>query len=132
MRLAGSRRSYEMQGFGAIDELQPGERQNAVLVEGGLESEVESREGFDRRKLGHLNSHFDAAVLPDGEFFSQQSVDGLDGADFSTLDAAQGDVKDFQGARHFQSDEARLDVLDDGGGAHLMAPRAASRRPTAA
>ena len=47
-----------MQGFGAIDELQPGERQNAVLVEGGLESEVESREGFDRRKLGHLKQPF--------------------------------------------------------------------------
>ena len=78
MRLAGSRRPYEMQGFGAIDELQPGERQNAVLVEGGLESEVESREGFDSRKLGHLNGHFDAAVLADGELFGQQRVNGCE------------------------------------------------------
>ena len=132
MRLAGSGRAYEMHGFGAIDELQSGERQNTVLVERGLEGEVEACEGFDRRELGHLDGHFDAAVLPDGELFGQQRVDSLDGADFTALDAAQGDVEDFQGARHFQSDEARFDMLDDGRGAHLRPPRAASRRPTAA
>ena len=57
MRLAGSGRPYEMHGFGAIDELQSGERQNTVLVERGLEGEVEAREGFDRRELGHLDGH---------------------------------------------------------------------------
>jgi hypothetical protein len=91
----------------------PASARMRVLVERRLESKVESREGFDRRELSHLNGHFDAAVLADGEFFGQQGVNGLDGADFSTLDAAQGDVEDFQGA-HFQSDEARLDALDDG------------------
>jgi hypothetical protein len=40
----------------------------------------------------------------------------LDGAKFAPLDAAQSDVEDFHGARHFQSDEARLDMLDDGRG----------------
>ena len=113
-----------MERFGAIDELQPGERQDAVLVERGLEGEVESGEGLDRREPRHLNRHFDAAVLADGELFGQQSVDGLDGADLAALDAAQGDVEDFEGARHLQSDETRLDALDDGGGAHLVASEA--------
>ena len=46
MSLAGSGRTYEMERFGAIDELQSGERQDAVSVERGLEGEVETGEGF--------------------------------------------------------------------------------------
>jgi hypothetical protein len=61
-----------------------------------LESEVETGEGFDRRQPGHLDRHPDAAVLARGQLFGEQGVDGLDGADLTELDAAQGDVEDFQ------------------------------------
>ncbi len=46
-----------MERFGAIDELQSGERQDAVPVERGLEGKVETGEGFDRRQPGHLDRH---------------------------------------------------------------------------
>ena len=92
MSLPGSGRTYEMECFGAIDELQSGERQDTVSVERGLEGEVETGEGFDRRQPGHLDRHPDAAVLARGQLFGEQGVDGLDGADLAALDAAQGDV----------------------------------------
>ena len=68
----------------------------------------------------------------DGQLFGQQGVDGLDGADLAALDAAQGDVEDFQRPRHLQGDEGGLDALDDGRRAHRTPPRRARRRPTAA
>ena len=121
-----------MKRFRAIDELQPGERKDAVLVERGLEGEVETGKGLDRRQPGHLNRHSDAAVLARGQLFGEQRVDGLDGADLAALDAAQSDVEDFQRPRHLQGDEGGLDALDDGGCAHRAPPRSARRRPTAA
>ena len=51
MGFAGARRSDEMNGFGAIDELQLGERHDAVPVERGLEGEVEAGERLDGREL---------------------------------------------------------------------------------
>ena len=132
MRLAGSGRPYQMERFGAIDELQSGERQDAVPVERGLEGEVETGERLDRRQPGHLDRHPDAAVLARGQLFGEQGVDGLDGADLAALDAAQGDVEDFQRPRHLQGDEGGLDALDDGRRAHRTPPTPARRRPTAA
>ena len=52
-----------MDRFGAVDELQSGECQDAVPVERGLEGEAETGEGLDRRQLDHLDRHTDAAVL---------------------------------------------------------------------
>jgi hypothetical protein len=65
------RTTYEMQRFGAIDELQSVERQNAVSIERGLEGEVEPGEGLDRRQPGHLNRHPDATVLARGQLFGE-------------------------------------------------------------
>jgi hypothetical protein len=90
-------------GFGTINELQSGERQDAVLVERGLEGEVEAGERLDRRQLGHLYRHFNAAVFADRELFGEQGVDGFDGADFAAFDAAKSYIKDFQRARHLQA-----------------------------
>jgi hypothetical protein len=118
MSLAGSGRTYEMDRFGAIDELQSGKGQDAVAVERGLESEVETGEGLDCGEPGHLDRHPDAAILARGQLFGEQGVDGLDRADLAALDAAQGDVEDFQRPRHLQGDEAGLDPLDDGRSAH--------------
>ena len=120
-----------MDGLGAIDELQSGERHDAVLVERGLEGEVEAGEGLDRRELGHLKRHFDAAVLAQRQFLGEQGVNGLDGGDLAALDAAHGDIEDFECARHFQTDEVALDPIDDRRRAHRAPPRAASLRPTA-
>lgn len=82
-----------------VPELQSRERQDAVLVQRGLEGEVEVGERLDRRQFGHLDRHFSAAVFAHREFFGEQGVDGLDGADFAAFDALPGDIKDFQRAR---------------------------------
>ena len=132
MSLAGSGWTYEMERFGAVDELQPGERQDAVPVERGLEGEVEPGEGLDRREPRHLDRHPDAPVLARGQLFGKQGVDGFDGADLAALDAAQRHIEDFQRPRHLQGDERGLDALDDGRRAHRTPPRPARRRPTAA
>ena len=121
-----------MNRFGAIDELQSGERQDAVPVERWLEGEVETGEGLDRRQPGHLDRHPDATGLARGKLFGEQGVDGLDGADFAALNAAQGDVEDLQRPRHLQGDEGGLDALYDGRSAHRTPPTPARRRPTAA
>ena len=132
MSLAGPGWTYKMDRFGALDELQSGERQDTVSVKRRLEGEVETGEGLDRRQPGHLDGHPDATVLARGQLFSEQSVDSLDSADFAALDPAQGDVKDFKRPRHLQADEAGLDALDEGRRAHRTSPRPARRRPTAA
>ena len=87
---------------------------------------------FDRRQPGHLDCHPDAAVLACGQLFSEQGVDGVDGADLAAFDAAQGDVEDFERPRHLQGDEIGLYALNDGGRAHRAPPKPARRRPTAA
>ena len=98
----------------------------------GWKAKSKPAKGLDRRQPGHLDRHPDAAVLARGQLFGEQCVDGLDRADLATLDAAQGDVEDFQRARHLQADEAGLDAFDDGRRAHRALPRRARRRPTAA
>ena len=47
MALAGAGRTEQMHHLGAVDELQLGERQDAVAVERGLEGEVEAGERLD-------------------------------------------------------------------------------------
>ena len=61
-----------MQGLGAVDEPQLGERHDAVPVERGLEREVEAGERLDGGEPRHLESHLDAAVLARGELIGEQ------------------------------------------------------------
>jgi hypothetical protein len=126
-------RSDEMNGFGAIDELQLGERHDAALVERGLEGEVEPGERLDGGKTRHLEGHPDTAVLAQREFLREQNVERVESGCLAALDAAQGDIEDFEGARHFQSDEIAFDAVDNGRrrGVHRGPPCMAKRRPTA-
>ena len=122
-----------MNDFGAVDELQLGERHDAVLVERGLEREVEAGQRLDGRQPGHEKSHLDAAVLAQGEFLGEQNIDGVEGGHLAALNAAHGDIEDFEGARHFQADQIALDAVDDGRdmNVHRTPPWLARRRPTA-
>ena len=43
-----------MDRFGAIDKLQPGERQDTVPIERGLEGEVEAGQGLDAGQASHF------------------------------------------------------------------------------
>ena len=111
---AGSRRPDQMQGLGAVDELQLGERHDAVPVERGLEREVEAGEGLDGGEPRHDEGHLHAPVLAQGELLGKQRVDSFEGVHFAALDPAHRGVEDFDGAWHFQANQAPLDAVDDG------------------
>ena len=133
---AGSGRPDQMQGLGAVDELQLGEHHDAVPVERGLEREVEAGEGLDGGEPRHDEGHLHAPVLTQSELLGEQRVDGFEGVHFAALDPAHGRVEDFDGARHFQADQATFDAVDDGGDdlgmrGHRVLPWPARRRPTA-
>jgi len=68
-----------MHHLGAIDEGEFGERQDAVLVERGLEGEVEAGERLDRRQASEQQRGLDPAVLPNGELLDQDLVQRADG-----------------------------------------------------
>src|ERR1700733_1384140 len=133
MAFSSSRRPYEMDDFGAIDELQLGERHDAIFVQRGLERKVEAGKRLDCGQARHLESHFDATVLSYCEFLNKKKIDVFDRRRFAALHAAYRDVEDLEGARHLQTDEIALDAIDDGlaRAAHRTAPWLARRRPTA-
>src|SRR3954466_15003458 len=114
MRLARAGWANKVDGLGAVYELQLGEGHDAVLVKRGLEGEVEAGQCFDRGQPGHLQSHFDAPVLTQRQFLCEKDVHRFQRRGFAALDAAQGDVEDFERARHSQADEIALDAIDDG------------------
>ena len=63
MALAGAGRAEEMDHLGAIDEVELGERQDALAVERGLEGEVEAGQRLDGRQPRQREGRLDAAVL---------------------------------------------------------------------
>ena len=136
MALAGAGRAEEVYDLAAVDELQLGERHDAVVVERGLEGEVEAGERLDRGEPRHHQRDLDAAVLAQRELLDEQRVDGLDGGHLAAFEAAHGDVEDLERPWHLQADQGLLDAVDERGndlgmGAHRASPWPASRRPTA-
>src|SRR3954468_3346003 len=109
---AGAGRAKEMYDFFAIDELQLGQRHNAVLVERRLEGKVEACECLDGGEPGHDESGLDAPVLAQHQFLREQRIDGLDRGDLALLDATQSDIQDLDGARHLEPDHGLFDALD--------------------
>jgi hypothetical protein len=125
--LAGAGRADEMQDLGAIDEAEFGERHDAVLVERGLEGEVEAGERFDGGQARHDERRFHATGLAQGELLSEQGVDGFKRGHLAAFEATQGGVEDLDGARHFEADHGLLDALDQrwndlGTGVHRVPP----------
>ncbi len=119
-----------MDDLGAVDEVELGEREDAVAVEGRLEGEVEALEGFGRGQPGGLEGDADAAVLAHLKLLGEQRVDGLEGGDLAALEALDDVVEGLQGARHVEADKAGLDAVEEP--AHGGAPASARRWPTAA
>ena len=106
MALARAGRAEQMHHLGAIDEVELGQRQDAVAVERGLEGEVEAGERLDRGEPGQscsavLMRRFSRIVSSSVE----QGVDRLDAVDLALLDAAHGVVEHLQGARHLEADQ---------------------------
>jgi hypothetical protein len=52
-----------MHDLGAVDEVEPSERHDAVAIERGLEREVEAGDRLDHRQPGHAQRGLDAPVF---------------------------------------------------------------------
>ena len=135
MRFAGAGLADEVDHFAPVNEVEAGQRHDAVAVERGLECEVEAGERLDRGEPGHLQRRLDPAPLAHAELFAQQGVDRLDRADLAALELLDHLLQRLQRARHAQADQAVPDALDRGirrsNRFHAAAPSAANRRPTA-
>jgi len=129
MALSGPGRAKEVDDLGAHEEVELGERQDAVAIEGGLEGEVEALQGLGRGEARGLEGDGDAPVLAGCVFLGEQAVDGLQRRDLALFHAPERVVEGLEGTGHAQADQAGPDALEDGG--HDAPPSAASRRPTA-
>ena len=118
-----------MHDLGAGDEVELGQRHDAIAVEGRLEREVEALQRLGRREPGGFERDADAAGLAGGVLLRQQGVDGLERADLSALELAHGVIQRLQRAGHAQADETGADVVERPG--HRTAPSLASLRATA-
>src|SRR4051794_20111926 len=67
-----------------IDEVELGKGHDAVAVERGLKGEVKPAQGLDVDQPAHLQGGPDASSLPQGQFLTEQGVDGLQGRDLAT------------------------------------------------
>jgi hypothetical protein len=116
-----------MHRLGPVDELELGQRQNAIAVKRVLEGEVKARQGLDRGQPRHQQSRLDAPALAHREFFQQQEIESLNAVDLALLDAPQRRVEHLQGAGHPQADKAFADALKRGGRACHARPPVAAR-----
>jgi hypothetical protein len=114
VRLAGAWRPGEMDHLAAVDEVEPGQGEDAVAVERGLEGEVEPGQGLHGGQPRHHQGGLDAAVLAQRQLLDQQGLDGLERAELAALELAEDGVEAFQGPRHAQPDQAALDAVDGG------------------
>ena len=125
--MPGPGRAEEMDDLGAGDEVELGQRQDAVAIERGLEGEVEALQRLRRRQPRGLERDADASGLADGVFLGEQAVDRLERGDLAMLHPPDGVVQGFQRARHAQPDEVRADAVERSGHDAALSP--ASRRP---
>ena len=133
VRLAAARLAEEVDDLVAVDEVELGQGEDAVLVERGLEGEVEAGQRLDVEQPPHLQRRLDPAALAQAQLLAEQGVDRLQGGDLAALELAERVLQHLQGAGHLEPDEVAADALQGGGDgtAHRPASRAASRRPTA-
>jgi hypothetical protein len=85
---AGAGRADQVQDLGAVDELELGERHDAIFVERRLEGEVEACKRFDGGEPRHDEGGLDAAVLAQGEL-----LDGKRSYDHTALTARESDAR---------------------------------------
>ncbi len=100
----------------ARDEVELGQGQDAVSLQGGLEGEVVVLEGLEAGQPGGHEGHLDAAALAGLELLGEQLVDGLECRELALLEAAHHVIERFQGAGHLEADEEPAQPVGGGAG----------------
>jgi hypothetical protein len=136
VRLAGAGRAEQMDHLVAVDEVELGERQDAVAVERRLEGEVEAGERLDGRKPRHHQGGLDAAALAQRQLLGEQRLDRLEWAYLAALELADGGVDHLERPRHAEADQGVPDAVEHragriGAGRHAGCSAPASRRAMA-
>ena len=130
--LAAAGLAEEVDDLVAADEVEPGQGEDAVAVERGLEREVEPGQRLDGEQPAHLESRLDPAALAQAEFLIEQAVDRLESGDLAALELAQQVLQHFESTRHAQADQVVADAVEGRRrGGHRAGSPAASLRPTA-
>ena len=126
MRWTTSRRSMKSSWASARIRLRSSE---------GWKAKSKLGQRLDDTQPGHLECRLDAAGLTDGEFFGEQHLDRLDGAELTAFDLLNQMVECLECARHAQTDQVAADPFDRGIrrelARHGPAPTPARRRATA-
>jgi hypothetical protein len=112
MAFPGAGWSKEVHDLAAVDELQLGERHDSIPVQRGLEREVKAGQRLDRGQPRHHQGDLDPSVLAQGQFLSEQRIDGLNCGQFTAFDAAHRHVEDLDRTRHLEADKGLLDAVD--------------------
>jgi hypothetical protein len=110
VRLAGAGRAEEMNQLVAVDEVELGERQDAV--ERHLEGEVEAVAGFDGRKPVHHQRGLDAAALAQRQVLGEQRLDCLERCNLTALELADGGVDHLECPRHAEADQGAPEAVE--------------------
>jgi hypothetical protein len=135
--LAGAGRPEKVHPFGAINELEFRQRQDAVAIQRGLEGEVEALQGFDGRQARHHQRRLHAAVLAQRELLDQDLVEGADGVDLALLHAPERGIEHLERSGHPETNETALDAVNHRAGVRhdrpplLLGSPAARRSPMA-
>ena len=88
-----------MNHFGAIDEGESGQRQNALFVERGLEGKIEAGERLDRGQPRQGQCRPLLPVLAYGTFLDEQLIERFDTVDLALFDAPHSGIEHFESAR---------------------------------
>jgi len=115
MALSRAGWANEMDGFGAINELQLGERHDAVLVERGLEREIEAGEVLIAESRAIVRAILTRRFSRAANLFAEQKVDGFKRRRIAALDAAQRQVQNLEHAGHLQADQVAFNAVDHRG-----------------
>jgi len=121
----------------SLDEVESGQRQDAIAVEGGLEGEVEAGERLHGRDPGRHQRHLHPPVLAQRQLLGQEQVDGVERRDLASLDLAHGLVQHLERPGHLEPDQVAADAIEGlgrghSGDGHGRPPPSARCRPAAA
>ena len=131
MGFAAAGLAEEVDDLVPADEVEPGQGEDAVAVERGLEREVEPGQRLDGEQPAHLEGGLDPAALAQAELLVEQVVDRLEGGDLAALELAEQVLQHLEGARHAEADQVAADAVEGSGrGGHRAGSPAASLRPT--
>jgi hypothetical protein len=108
--LADAGRTEEQHVLGACDEAPGGELAHELLVDGGLELEVELLEGLDGGEVGDLDAHGDALLLLRVGLLGEELVEEVEVGRLGARGGRQDPVEALRDRAEAQLDESLLDA----------------------